>query len=244
MVGEANAYEIAQQFNPPARFKRSFPTGIIGALQIHVAANISIFRRIAINVQKLILREVLDPSFSIEEFIEGAKMAYVVIRQITSNVKDHSQLDVLSGMVSPKLLQVIKDNISDISAADRNKGCEVHDVYAELLAITLRMKESGTGPQKIPGAQGMQESKGLVESAEWVQLRVRFLAAEVPTVRGGGGDGGMERGSTNVLSSTWTFEGRLWIIGPMDPAVDVPERYQKARTRNPDLVWRLIDIRE
>jgi hypothetical protein len=75
-------------------------------VQIHVAANISIFRRIAINVQKLILREVLDPSFSIEEFIEGAKMAYVVIRQITSNVKDHSQLDVLSGMVSPKLLQV------------------------------------------------------------------------------------------------------------------------------------------
>jgi hypothetical protein len=33
-VGEANAYEIAQQFNPPARFKRSFPTGIIGALQV------------------------------------------------------------------------------------------------------------------------------------------------------------------------------------------------------------------
>ena len=74
--------------------------------QLHMAANVSFFRRMAVAIQRSVLNGVLDPSFSFEEFLEGAKMAYVVIRQITSNVKDVSQLAVLEGMVRPRLLQV------------------------------------------------------------------------------------------------------------------------------------------
>ena len=75
----------------------------------------------------------------------------------------------------------------------------------------------------------------------------RFLAAEGPTLRGpagGAGEGSVQRGSTDVIPSTWTFEGRLWIVGPLDPMEEVPARYYKARSRNPDLVWRLVDIRD
>ena len=77
--------------------------------------------------------------------------------------------------------------------------------------------------------------------AEWLHLRVRFLAAEVPTIHRSSGLG---RLLPEVVRSTWTFEGRLWIVGPLDPMEEVPARYYKARSRNPDLVWRLVDIRD
>ena len=76
-----------------------------------------------------------------------------------------------------------------------------------------------------------------------MQLRVRFVAAEVPTIRGGSGLD-VERGRLEVVTSTWTFEGRVWTIVPVDPAESAPACWRKARTPNPDLVWRLVDVRE
>ncbi len=82
---------------------------LIGAavLQVHFTANISILSRIAFAFQRRFFTHSLDPSFSFDEFVEGAKMAYTVIRQISSNIKDPSKLDMLGEMVDPDLLQVI-----------------------------------------------------------------------------------------------------------------------------------------
>ena len=76
-------------------------------MQIHSAAKIPLLSRIFYYFQRNFLIYILDPSFSFDEFLEGAKMAYSVIRQISSNVKDPSKFDLLDGMVDPKLLQVI-----------------------------------------------------------------------------------------------------------------------------------------
>lgn len=97
------------------------------------------------------------------------------------------------------------------------------------------------------GAARQARRRVLLERAEWMQIRVRFLALEVPTVRAAPGAGDepphVARGPAEIIGSTWTFEGRLWLMGPMDPAEDIPARWRKARRRNPDLVWRLIKIR-
>jgi uncharacterized membrane protein YukC len=75
-------------------------------LQIHSAAKIPLLSRIFYYFQRNFLIYILDPSFSFDEFLEGAKMAYTVIRHISSNVQDPSRLDLLSEMVDSKLLQV------------------------------------------------------------------------------------------------------------------------------------------
>jgi hypothetical protein len=88
-----------------------------------------------------------------------------------------------------------------------------------------------------------------------MQIKVRFLAMEVPTVRTAADSGDalprvepghqpprVDRGAAEVIASTWTFEGHLWLVSPMDPAEDVPARWRKARSRNPDLVWRLLKV--
>ncbi len=106
-------------------------------MKVHSAVNISMFRRIRVGLQQKFLCEGLDPTFSFKDFLEGAKVAYVVVRQITSNVKEASKLQVLDGMVCPKLLQVnIKKNIQHSSrkAGERGKevkfrNCQGIDIY-------------------------------------------------------------------------------------------------------------------
>jgi hypothetical protein len=290
-------------------------------LQVHFTAKISILSRIAFYFQRNFFTHSLDPLFSFDEFIEGAKMAYTVIRQISSNVKDPSKLDLLDGMVDRKLLQVIlrplsslmqqvkspfhvrcskttpqiylswigimaeKCTISTVRPIAPNElgaGCLCFDdgVYAaEVIGIALRTKQddearfSGAsssfeedqarahhslprqhGPHTA-GAAWQARRRALLEQAEWMQIQVRFLAIEVPTVHTPsasaddpphGAPGALpprvERGPAEVIASTWIFEGRLWLVGPMDPAEDVPARWRKARTRNPELVWRLLKV--
>ena len=74
--------------------------------QLFVKAKIPISQRIRVRFQQLIINHFLDRSISFDEFLEGAKLAYTTIRQITSNVKDASQLKVLDGLVSPQQIQV------------------------------------------------------------------------------------------------------------------------------------------
>ena len=128
-----------------------------------MVANVSMLRRIGTAIQKMAINEYIDPKFSFDEFLEGAKVAYVVIRQITSNVKDATALKVLEGMMRPKLLQVralihdtglnltrcfgqvIQENIADSSVADKNKGREVHDIYGAIPALKAPRQECNFG---------------------------------------------------------------------------------------------------
>ena len=121
---------------------------------------------------------------------------------------------------------------------------------------------SGRGAYTV-GAEWQAQRRGLLEKAdaafmpcEWMQIKVRFLAMEVPTVRTAADSGDalppghqpprVERGAAEVIASTWTFEGHLWLVGPgsMDQDKDISAgvRWRKSRSRNPDLVWRLLKV--
>ena len=76
-------------------------------LQILRATGIPIRDRISSAWQQGMFNYWLDSSFCFDEFIEGAKLSYVVIRQLTSNVKVVSDLKVLDGLIASHLLQVV-----------------------------------------------------------------------------------------------------------------------------------------
>ncbi len=75
-------------------------------LQVYLEAKIPLLSRIGFFFQRNFFTRYLDPSFSLDEFLEGAKFSYTIIRHISSNIKDPSRLDLLNGMVDSKLLQV------------------------------------------------------------------------------------------------------------------------------------------
>ena len=72
-----------------------------------MASNMGFMRKFFTHLQQHIFNSTFDPEFSFAEFVDGAKMAYTVIRQLSSNVKDPAKLEILKDMVSPSLLEVL-----------------------------------------------------------------------------------------------------------------------------------------
>ncbi|XP_065606441.1 m-AAA protease-interacting protein 1, mitochondrial [Cyrtonyx montezumae] len=64
----------------------------------------------------LLIRLYFDPEFSIEEFTRGAKQAFSVVSQLLSQRK----LDLLEGLVSAEVLQMLKEKISSLSENHRD----------------------------------------------------------------------------------------------------------------------------
>uniref|UniRef100_A0A8C2Y8U8 Matrix AAA peptidase interacting protein 1 n=2 Tax=Coturnix japonica TaxID=93934 RepID=A0A8C2Y8U8_COTJA len=64
----------------------------------------------------LLIRLYFDSEFSIEEFTRGAKQAFSVVSQLLSQRK----LDLLDGLVSAEVLQMLKEKISSLSENHRD----------------------------------------------------------------------------------------------------------------------------
>jgi hypothetical protein len=56
--------------------------GLFGMLGIHFKANIGIRQRMWASAAKKLLKNQIDPSFDLTEFVDGAKFAYKIVRQV------------------------------------------------------------------------------------------------------------------------------------------------------------------
>ena len=56
--------------------------GLFGMLGIHFKANIGIRQRMWASAAKKLLKNQIDPSFNLTEFVDGAKFAYKIVRQV------------------------------------------------------------------------------------------------------------------------------------------------------------------
>uniref|UniRef100_A0A8B9ZHR4 Matrix AAA peptidase interacting protein 1 n=1 Tax=Anas platyrhynchos TaxID=8839 RepID=A0A8B9ZHR4_ANAPL len=72
----------------------------------------------------LLIRLYFDPEFSVEEFTRGAKQAFSVVSQLLSQRK----LDLLDGLVSSEVLNVLKEKISLLS--DNHRDALAADIDA------------------------------------------------------------------------------------------------------------------
>ncbi|NXC42827.1 MAIP1 protein, partial [Penelope pileata] len=72
----------------------------------------------------LLIRLYFDPEFSVEEFTRGAKQAFSVVSQLLSERK----LDLLDGLVSAEVLQVLKEKVSSLS--DNHRDALAADIDA------------------------------------------------------------------------------------------------------------------
>ena len=108
-------------------------------LGIHFKANVGIRQRLWASAAKRLLKNQIDPTFNLAEFVQGAKFAYKIVRQVAANSTRVEHLGVLEPMVSPTLYGSLCDNVQNISATQRNLSTRVQDVYAEVIELRIRL---------------------------------------------------------------------------------------------------------
>lgn len=59
-------------------------------LGIHLKANIGIRQRMWAAAAKKLLKDQIDPTFDLPEFVDGAKFAYKIVRQVWKNAVTHA----------------------------------------------------------------------------------------------------------------------------------------------------------
>lgn len=104
---------------PPARFASSGPQGPEGEGPQRRVVVVRITNPLAwlrTRFYYLLIRLYFDSEFSIEEFTRGAKQAFSVVSQLLSQRK----LDLLEGLVSAEVLQMLKEKISSLSENHRD----------------------------------------------------------------------------------------------------------------------------
>ena len=255
------ALAFAARFDPPEHLRKKFPGGLVGTLALHFKANIGLLQRIWGGFSVRVLRN-LDPLFDVEEFVDGAVAAYRVIRHIAANGRTHEELQLMGPMVSAELQTQVLGNMENLSAPQRNTNTRVHDVYAEVINVTMMLDRgiSAAGPADSSEAAGTKTPWSTVDNAhkrgmmlldkgEWVQIKVRFVAMEEEVLVGDG------VGETVIgfqaRASTWVFQGRVWVMESRDTTSESLEQatpadqfqaFQDRRRPNPDLAWRLTAI--
>lgn len=219
------AVNLARTFDPPEHLRILLPTGVLGMLGIHLKANVVLRQRLAFIVQKFLFKHLIDPDFNSDDFVEGAKFAYKVIRHVAANVRTEEELSLIAPMVSPSIMAEILNAAQSSSATQCNTYTLVHDVYAEVLEFQLRMK-SEEKVDKVTARISRKEQQRLVgqniDEGTWLQIKVRFVAME-DEVLGGDGVTVTDRISratslgVQARASTWVFEGKVWNLGPKSP---------------------------
>lgn len=230
------ALEFSKKFDPEPR--QQLPSGLLGNLRIHWTANVSMFERGWVGMALGLINRGIDPKFELDDIMEGAITAYRVIRQIASNAKTAEEMALLAPFVSDPLLEVLQSNLANASATQRNTGLHVHDVCGEVVDVKLRMHEGEDveAPETIEGQH--QRGSQLLRKAQWLQLKVRFVALETDFVANAGSP--KQDIATELRPSTWTLEGQVWELIDPDPAEGLSPIDN--RRRNPEASWRLSAI--
>jgi hypothetical protein len=85
------ALTFSQRFDPPERERQKLPTSLFGMLTVHWRANIGIRQRIWAAAAKNLLKTHVDPTgFQLEDFLEGARFAYPLIRSVSASNLIHN----------------------------------------------------------------------------------------------------------------------------------------------------------
>jgi len=63
------------------------PSGFFGMLSIHIKANVGLAQRLWGAANKKVLKTYFDPDFRLGEFLDGAKFAYKIIRQVVNKIQ-------------------------------------------------------------------------------------------------------------------------------------------------------------
>jgi hypothetical protein len=77
----------ASRFDVPSEERQSLPSGFFGMLSIHIKANVGVAQRLWGRANKKVLRDYFDPDFQLGEFLDGAKFAYKIIRQVVNRIQ-------------------------------------------------------------------------------------------------------------------------------------------------------------
>ena len=87
------ALTFSQRFDPPERERQKLPTSLFGMLTVHWKASIGIRQRIWAAAAKNLLKTHVDPTgFQLEDFLEGARFAYPVIRSVSVSNLIHNRI--------------------------------------------------------------------------------------------------------------------------------------------------------
>merc|ERR1712216_746265 len=126
----------------------------------------------------------MNITFDDSAFVTGAKAAYRSIRDGTGEA-----LQQLGTNVDEELLSEMFERSTE------QQGVEVHDLYAEIVAIRLRDSPGQSHGEIDPEMDAI--------NAEWLQVDVRFLAYELDT--------NQPLEQPTLVGTTWRFEGQVSI---------------------------------
>ena len=233
--------EFARSFEPEEDRRQEFPTNWLGSWKMHRKIRVSLMQRYLANASLRYIRRYLDQKFDVEDFMTGAKMAYKIIRHVVANSRKADDLDLLDGIVCPKLLQTMRDSVSSASVTERNLGLEVHDIYCEVIQPKIRLEAYEKMDEKsMSWKDAFEHRNRTLQRGEWMQIKVRFLALENVFLNTASGSRTSIRSSMNP--STWTFQGKVWNLDTSATRLDSEEPTFYPRVQNPDLCWQLIAI--
>eukprot|EP00281_Chroomonas_sp_CCMP1168_P023005 CAMPEP_0206230212 /NCGR_PEP_ID=MMETSP0047_2-20121206/10123_1 /ASSEMBLY_ACC=CAM_ASM_000192 /TAXON_ID=195065 /ORGANISM="Chroomonas mesostigmatica_cf, Strain CCMP1168" /LENGTH=377 /DNA_ID=CAMNT_0053653589 /DNA_START=92 /DNA_END=1225 /DNA_ORIENTATION=- len=205
----------SEKYDPPEATRSSMPNSFRESFMREVVMNALVW------IAERYLHRNVDRDF-LEVFALEMLQTYPAVRQITSNSRDASELDLLRGLVSSDLVDILQENIGELPAAMRAKGVEVHDVAAEVCGLHfITEKERGVPANGMfsfdPSVKPRTYSKRHEEDEEdeemeevkeeWVQVHILFSAWEKDTIWSEGAV--VQRAPPVLRESVWVYEGQL-----------------------------------